>query len=377
MLADITVCGEISNFTPHKSGHFYFTLKDDGAVLRSVMFRYSAQKVTFTPQSGMKVKAKGRISVFPRDGQYQLYVTSMIPDGEGSLNIAYEQLKAKLESMGMFDEQKKKPLPKIPKTIGVITSPTGAAVRDMIDITGRRFPYAKLILYPSLVQGESAAEQLADGIKYFNAHSVDVIIIGRGGGSIEDLWAFNDEKLAYTVFASKIPVVSAVGHETDFTICDYVADKRAPTPSAAAELVTPETSELKQKFCNITKHIGVRLTAKLESERSKIEALKKSRHLSSPKAQLDDKRMLIMHHSETLTMRMKLIANEKRGAFAENASRLSALNPLDVISRGYGAVYSDGGRIIDSVKKLKCDDTVCVRLSDGEIKADVRQINEL
>ncbi len=376
-LADVTVVGEISNFTSHKTGHFYFTLKDEGAVLRSVMFKYSAQKIAFAPQSGMKVRVKGRIGVFPRDGQYQLYVTSMIPEGEGSLNIAYEQLKAKLEGMGLFDQDKKKPLPKRPKCIGVITSDTGAAIRDIIDITGRRFSYAKLVLYPSLVQGEFAAKQLIEGVKFFNEkYPVDEIIIGRGGGSIEDLWAFNNEELAYAVFASKIPVISAVGHETDFTICDYVADVRAATPSAAAELATPSTEELKKKFNNIIPFLQSRLDANIKEKRGRIQTLCASRQLSSPKVQIDDRRMNIVHLSDMLQSRAKYTLQLKKNLFSQNASRLSALSPLDVIKRGYSVVYSKSGAVVSEVKDLKEGERIDIKLSDGDVSATVDSIKQ-
>ena len=245
-LTDVYLRGEISNFKNHYStGHYYFTLKDEGGMIRAIMFRSSAVKLAFLPEDGMKVVAHGRISAFVRDGQYQIYCDSMEPDGIGALYIAYEQLKRKLEAEGLFDPSRKKPLPKIPSRVGIITSATGAAIRDMINVCGRRFPFAELVLYPSLVQGPDAPAQLIDGVRYFNEkQSVDVIIIGRGGGSIEDLWAFNNEDLAREIAASAIPVISAVGHETDFTICDFVADRRAPTPSAAAELAVPETEEL-------------------------------------------------------------------------------------------------------------------------------------
>lgn len=374
-LSNVTVSGEISNFTNHKSGHLYFTLKDDGAIIKCVMFKSYASSLGFIPQSGMKVCAHGRISVFPRDGQYQFYVNSMMPDGIGSLNVAYEMLKNKLDGMGLFDEDKKKPLPKIPMTIGIITSPTGAAIRDMINISKRRFPLAELILFPSLVQGEGAPSQLISGIKYFNENSVDVIIIGRGGGSIEDLWAFNDEQLAYAVFASKIPIVSAVGHETDFTICDYVADRRAPTPSAAAELVTPETDKLKQQYNNIITHLKSSLDFQIKNLREKICAFENSRQLSSPKNQLEDKRMLLIHLSELMQSKMKFICSQKETLFSSNASKLSALNPLNILSRGYGAVYDELGGVLTSVNAISENQTINVKLHDGDIKAKVISIS--
>lgn len=253
MLGNIWVRGEVSNLTFHTSGHLYFSVKDEKSRVSAIMFRTNAVKLKFRPENGMKVVLHGRVSVFPRDGVYQIYVTSIEPDGIGALYIAYEQLRRRLEAEGLFDERIKKALPKIPSAVGVITSPTGAAVRDIINVTARRFPFAKIILFPSLVQGDGAESNLIEGIRYFNsARSADVIIIGRGGGSIEDLWAFNSELLAREIRMSAIPVISAVGHETDYTICDFAADRRAPTPSAAAELAVPDAVELKLKArkCN-------------------------------------------------------------------------------------------------------------------------------
>ena len=253
VLSGVFVKGEISNFVNHyKTGHFYLSLKDEGGVIRAVMFRQSAMKLNFVPENGMKVICSGRVSSYVKDGQYQIYITSMEPDGVGALYIAFEQLKKKLEEEGLFDPMYKKPLPKYPKKIGIITSPTGAAIRDMIHVSGRRFPLAKLCLYPSLVQGDGAPAQLIRGIETFNTTCpVDVIILGRGGGSLEELWAFNDENLARAIFASRIPIISAVGHETDFSISDFVADLRAPTPSAAAEVALPEAGEVKRKLRNV------------------------------------------------------------------------------------------------------------------------------
>jgi len=242
----LLVRGEISNFVNHRSGHFYFTLKDENSLIRAVMFKSAAMKLNFQPENGMRVIARGKVSVFPRDGQYQLYADDMELDGIGGLYVAFEQLKNKLAAEGLFDESRKRPLPRFPSKIGIITSPTGAAIRDMINVTGRRYPMAEITIYPALVQGSDAPRSLAAGIRYFNNADKrpDVIIIGRGGGSIEDLWAFNNEQLARFIANSEIPVISAVGHETDFTICDFVADRRAPTPSAAAELAVPDSYEL-------------------------------------------------------------------------------------------------------------------------------------
>lgn len=275
-LMRVFIRGEISNFTNHKSGHFYFTVKDETSRIAAVMFRSSASKLAFIPENGMKVIVGGRVSAYVRDGQYQIYVDTLEPDGVGALYIAYEQLKAKLGAEGLFDEAKKKPLPRYPMRIGVITSPTGAAIRDIINILGRRFPIAEVVLYPSLVQGESAAPQLIEGLRYFNEKkNVNVIIIGRGGGSLEDLWAFNSEALVREVAASELPVISAVGHEIDFTLCDFAADRRAPTPSAAAELAVPERYELKRKLGNVTARLELLEGKKLELLRSTLERMKR------------------------------------------------------------------------------------------------------
>ncbi len=375
-LADVYVKGEISNFKNHYgTGHFYFTLKDDGGLIRAVMFRSSAAKLKFMPENGMRVVVHGRVSAFVRDGQYQLYADSLEPDGVGALYIAYEQLKKRLESEGLFDPSRKKPLPKIPTRVGIITSATGAAVRDMIHVAGRRFPFAKLILYPSLVQGPGAAAQLIEGVQYFNrTASADVIIIGRGGGSIEDLWAFNDEQLARTVAASRIPIISAVGHETDFTICDFVADRRAPTPSAAAEIALPETAELKRKINNIISRENAVLTQVIARRREYLKRLSDSRALRNPMNFIDDKRM----HLSTLTERLALSQTNslsiKQAQLKAIAGKMEALNPLSVLSRGYSAVYGEGGEIIKHTDQLIPGASITFRLADGEADAQIREV---
>lgn len=378
LLASIYIKGEISNFTNHyKTGHFYFTLKDQEGVIAAVMFRSAAAKLKFLPENGMKVIVHGRVSAFVRSGQYQIYIDSMEPDGVGSLYIAFEQLKRRLEAEGLFSPQRKRPLPKIPTRIGIITSPTGAAIRDMINITGRRFPLAKLTLFPSLVQGPDAPAQLIAGVKYFNAAAnVDVIIIGRGGGSIEDLWAFNDETLARTVAASAIPVISAVGHETDFTICDFAADVRAPTPSAAAELAVPDTAELKRKVNNIVAHMELSLSKSLSARRSELAVLAKSRALTSPQNFIDDKRMALLSLSGELEKVMKLELTSRRARFASLTASLEALNPMSVISRGYSAVFDNTGRLVKSVKQLSLGDRFTFRTVDGSVVGEAVEINE-
>ncbi len=375
-LNHVYVKGEISNFKNHYgTGHFYFTLKDDGGLIRAVMFRSSASKLKFMPENGMRVVLHGRVSAFVRDGQYQLYADSMEPDGVGALYIAYEQLKKRLESEGLFDPARKKPLPKIPTRVGIITSATGAAVRDMIHVAGRRFPFAKLILYPSLVQGPGAAAQLIEGVQYFNrTASVDVIILGRGGGSIEDLWAFNDETLARTVAASRIPVISAVGHETDFTICDFVADRRAPTPSAAAEIALPETAELKRKINNIISREYAVLTQIIARRREHLTRLAQSRGLTSPRNVIDDKRMNVAALTERLALSQSNALMIRRAQLKAIAGKMEALNPLSVLSRGYSAVYGEDGTIIKHTEQLNPGASVTFRLSDGEADAQIREV---
>lgn len=375
ILADVYIKGEISNFTNHRTGHFYFTLKDPDSLIRAVMFKSAATKLKFLPENGMKVIVRGRVSAFVRDGQYQIYVEQMEPDGIGSLYIAYEQLRRKLEAEGLFSPMRKKPLPKIPTRIGIITSPTGAAVRDMINVTKRRFPLAKIVLFPSLVQGPDAPAQLIAGVNHFNAaRSVDVIIIGRGGGSIEDLWAFNDEALARTVADSMIPVISAVGHETDFTICDFAADMRAPTPSAAAEIAVPDSGELKRKINNIVGHMQLALTKTLDVRRTQLSQLAKSRALTSPQNFIDDKRMVLLSMSTRLEQDMKLMLTEKRGKFASLTASLEALNPMSVIARGYSAVYDGSGKLIKSVSQIEKGDRFTFRTTDGSVVGDVVDI---
>lgn len=372
-LNDVYVKGEISNFKNHiSSGHFYFSLKDKDSQIKAVMFRSSASKMKFVPENGMMVVAHGRVASYVRDGQYQLYADSMEPDGVGALYVAFEQLKQRLAAQGVFAPEKKKPLPKIPKTIGVITSPTGAAVRDIINIATRRFPFAKIVVYPALVQGENAASSLISGIRYFNdTGSADVIIIGRGGGSIEDLWAFNDENLAKTVCASEIPVISAVGHETDFTICDFAADLRAPTPSAAAELAVPDTAELKHKINNIISRESAVLLQMLSAKRETLARYEKSRYLSSPGHMIDDRRMALVLSSERLMTSAAHVNEIKKHALSALSGKLEALSPLAVLSRGYGVVSSEEGKVIKEIDDVSVGDKITVKVRDGEIYAGV------
>ena len=371
-LASIYLKGEISNFTNHKSGHFYFTLKDETGTLKSVMFRSSAAKLTFMPENGMKVIAHGRVSVFVRDGQYVFYCDRLEPDGIGALYLAYEQLKKKLTAEGLFAPERKKRLPKIPTRVGVITSPTGAAVRDIINVTKRRFPFAKIVLYPALVQGADAAPDLIRGVRLMNDKMcADVIIIGRGGGSIEDLWAFNNEELARTICASRIPVISAVGHETDFTICDFAADLRAPTPSAAAEIAVPETSELQRKIGNITDRMLLLLGNNIKSQRKRIEELSSRRVLNSPGYIVDDRRMAVLSLAREMESAQKLLLGDKKQKFISLTAKLEALNPMSVISRGYSAVFADDGKLIKSINDIEIGDDFSFMTTDGKVSGKV------
>ena len=377
ILAHVTVRGEISNFTNHRTGHFYLTLKDEGSLIKAVMFRGYASKLKFLPENGMKVIVRGRVSAFVRDGQYQIYIEAMEPDGIGALYIAYEQLKKKLTAEGLFDRSRKKPIPKIPTRIGIITSPTGAAVRDIINILGRRFPLCRPVLYPSLVQGDGAPANIIAGIDYFNeTKSADVLIVGRGGGSIEDLWAFNDEALCRRVASSDIPIISAVGHETDFTLCDFAASVRAPTPSAAAELAVPESAELARKIGNVQTRMELLCTQKIKLSREKLARLASSRSLTSPMNLIDDKRMALGVAEEKLYSRMEKILERKKAMLGASAAKLDALNPLSVVARGYSAVFADDGKLIKSVEQTKVGQTVSFMLTDGKISAEVKTVEQ-
>ena len=376
ILRNIYIKGEISNFTNHyKTGHFYFSLKDAGGSVRAVMFRSSASKLKFKPENGMRVIVGGRVSVFPRDGQYQVYVDVMEPDGVGALYMAYEQLRAKLEKEGLFAEKRKKPLPRFPKRIGIVTSPTGAAIRDMLHITGRRFPSAEIVLYPALVQGADAAASIARGIRYFNTKkSVDLLIVGRGGGSLEDLWAFNEELLVRAVADSALPVISAVGHETDFTLCDFAADLRAPTPSAAAELAVPDTEELLSSLGHMNDRISLAMNRRLARSRDRLGLLSASRMLKDPRAFIDDKRMALAMDEQALYTRMERILAAKRAEFQYKTAKMEALNPLAVVARGYSAVFDEKGVLVKSVSQLAPGDGVSFALTDGKVHACVEKI---
>lgn len=386
ILADVYVRGEISNFkNQYATGHLYFTLKDDGGTLNSVMFSSYASKLVFSPENGMKVIAHGRISLYSPRGQYQIYVSELIPDGAGSLHLAFEQLKSKLASEGLFDQAHKKLLPRFPKLIGIVTSTTGAAVRDMLNIVGRRYPLADVIIYPSLVQGNGACAELCAGINYFNSLpdrvksqnesmnvAPDVIIIGRGGGSIEDLWEFNREELARTIYKSRIPVISAVGHETDFTICDFAADVRAPTPSAAAELVVPDKSELKKIIFSEKSRMDALVSGKLEASKNKIARLSHSAGMRNFEHLIDNKRLSLVRYNERIDTAIEGIYKNSRSRLAEAVGKLEALSPLSVMARGYAIVTPKNQSLpLKTVKNINNDDIIDVHLNDGIVSARV------
>ncbi len=365
VLNNICIKGEISNFKRHFSGHCYLTLKDDGGVLRAVMFKGVADKLGYEPENGMKVLAAGRISVYERDGAYQLYIEDLKRDGLGSLYEAYEKLKKQLESEGLFDASHKKPIPKFPKTVGVVTAKTGAAVRDIINVLNRRYPYAKVVLYPSLVQGENAAKNVCEAIEYFNEKNLaDVLIVGRGGGSIEDLWAFNEEITARAIYNSKIPVISAVGHETDFTIADFVSDLRAPTPSAAAELAVPSAAELKNRFNDYLKRLVLAQKSVIVKKRSSLERIK----LKNVDALLDDYRLRFDNLLIQAQKSMKIVFERKKKILVQLSARMEAMSPLAVLSRGYSIAVDNDKNVIKSVNDINKDDEFELILSDGSKK---------
>lgn len=371
-LNGVSVTGEISNLTIHRTGHLYFSLKDEESQIKAVMFRSSASSLRFVPENGMKVIVRCSVSVYMATGSYQLYVNTMQPDGIGSLYLAYEQLKAKLESEGLFSTGYKKELPPFPKSVGVITSPTGAAVRDIINVTGRRYPSAKIYVYPSLVQGDGAEDNLIEALEYFEkSHLADVIIIGRGGGSIEDLWAFNGEKLARKIFECRTPIISAVGHETDFTICDFVADMRAPTPSAAAEIAVPDYRDLLLRIEDLYERMsnGLKLCVKRYEDR--LENIKSSDVFKDTASIFEEKQEKI----DDARAEAERLINEKINTLfnglAVASGRANALSPLATIARGYSVAFDENKKIIRSVNDVKEGDTLTVRLNDGNVVATV------
>lgn len=376
IFSGIKVKGEISNFTAHRSGHLYFSLKDEDSVLKAVMFARDARALRISLSDGIKVVAKGRLTVYPPSGVYQLVVSSVEADGRGALYEAYEKLKAKLDAEGLFSEEYKKELPEYPKTVGVITSPTGAAVRDIINVTARRWPIAKILVYPALVQGEGAEASLIDGVKYFTkTKKADVVIIGRGGGSIEDLWAFNSERLAREIAGSDIAFISAVGHETDFTICDFVSSVRAPTPSGAAELAVPDIRRVKDLFDSYLGSISKEMNKINSFAARRLAEFSGRKVLLSPYGFIDEKRVKLDSFWDKLEDKYKLKLSACYSDYRRLCEKLDALSPLSVLARGYGAVYSEEGEVLTSAKSVEVGDRLNVRLSDGEIEAVAEKIS--
>lgn len=366
----VFLTGEISNLTNHyRSGHIYLSLKDEKSIIRAVMFAGNARNLRFQPQDGMKVICRGRIAVYEPNGQYQLYIEDMQPDGVGTLTIAFEQLKNKLAEKGFFDNAHKKPIPKFPKTIGVITSPTGAAVQDIRNILSRRYPCADIVMCPVLVQGESAPAQLTEAVRKLDEYNAcDVIIIGRGGGSIEDLWAFNSEELAYAIYDCKIPVISAVGHETDFTICDFVSDLRAPTPSAGAELAVPDKDELMSFYNSQLQYISSMTDAKLKRHCNLVTDFRRRLSLVSPQSKIDKYEQKLSVLSNKVEAFIADTINKTDNSIRTSAAKLESLNPVAVLSRGYAIAEKDG-QVVSSKNQLSVDDEFSIEFSDGKISA--------
>lgn len=377
ILSNVLVKGELSNFKAHSSGHMYMSLKDDTGVIRAVMFRSAAARLDFKPANGMKVLARGRVGVYERDGQYQLYIEHMEQDGIGDLYAAFEKLKNKLDKEGLFSPGAKKPLPKYPKTIGVITAPTGAAIRDILNILSRRFAYSDVLLYPALVQGENSAASIVEAINYFDkTGTADVLIVGRGGGSIEDLWSFNEESVARAIYNCRIPIVSAVGHEVDFTISDFVADLRAPTPSAAAELVVPSQNELREKFNNVYSRLYTCAVRIIEKKRLELKVSAESRVLKNPASAIDNSRIYLDSLSRSFENSCQRLLSEKKHTLRELASKLEALSPLDMLGRGFSVTRSGDGMVISSVENVSEGDRISVMLRDGSLGAVVKSVEE-
>lgn len=372
LLTGLAVRGEISNYKVYPSGHHYFTLKDEGSALKCVMFRTSAVRLKFKPENGMKVIATGRITVYPRDGAYQLYCTAMAMDGIGDLYAAFEQLKKKLSAQGLFDESHKQPIPKYPGIIGIVTSSAGAAIHDMLRILRKRYPLTKVRLFPVRVQGVEAPGEIAAAIHYANRYKLtDLLIVGRGGGSIEDLWAFNDEVVAHAIYNSKIPVISAVGHEPDVTIADYVADLRAATPSNAAELAVPDQDALRQNMDTMLVSMTTALHRQLKASKRHLDTLAASPALRSPETYLLQRRKTVSHLQERLLSLQQHQLDKYRQIFLANTAKLDAMSPLKVLTRGYAMVRNQDREVVRSVKQVSPGDYVYIMVNDGNIIANV------
>ena len=372
LLGGVAVRGEISNYKVYPSGHHYFTLKDESSSLKCVMFKGNAVRLRFRPDNGVKVIAMGKITVYPRDGVYQLYCTAMAMDGIGDLYAAFEQLKANLAAQGLFDPAHKKPIPKYPGTIGIVTSSAGAAIHDMLRILRKRYPLTRVRLLPVRVQGAEAPGEIVAAIRYANYHKLaDLLIVGRGGGSIEDLWAFNDERVAYAIYESEIPVISAVGHEPDVTISDFVADLRAATPSNAAELAVPDQDTLLQTLDSMSMAMAASLNRQLKGARQHLDVLSKSAALQSPTGYLDQRRKTLDLLQNRLVFAQSRIVDRKKQQFVANVSKLDAMSPLKVLTRGFALAHTEDGTLLKSVNQVEAGDRIVVDLSDGKLTASV------
>ncbi len=377
VLRSVCVQGEISNYKVYSSGHHYFTLKDSESSLSCVLYRFQAAKLRFRPENGMKIRAFGKVDVYPRDGGYKLYCSALEPEGVGDLQLAFEQLKAKLSAEGLFREDHKKPLPAYPKTIGIVTSGSGAAGHDMIRILGRRWPMTKVVVLPVRVQGVEAPPEIVGAIRYANEFRVaDLLIVGRGGGSMEDLWAFNDERVARAIYASEIPVISAVGHEPDVLISDYVADRRASTPSNAAELAVPDWREVSDGLSNLDLRARQAMQKRLAQLRERLDNLGSKRVLNDPTVYIDNRRLELDYRAEKLlTAEERLLAAKRRG-FETRGAALDAMSPLRVLSRGYAIAEDEAGKPLRSVSELRLGGALSVRLSDGAAGCRVETIRK-
>ncbi|MCR5734366.1 MAG: exodeoxyribonuclease VII large subunit [Lachnospiraceae bacterium] len=376
MLRSIYVKGEVSNVKYHSSGHIYFTMKDEGGTLACVMFSGNRKGLSFTLTEGQNIIALGQVDIYVRDGKYQLYAKQIVLDGEGDLHARFEALKQKLEDMGMFSAQYKKPIPKYVKTVGIVTAPTGAAIRDIINITKRHNPYVQLILYPAKVQGDGAAYSIAEGIRALDNSDADVIIVGRGGGSIEDLWAFNEETVARAVFDCNTPIISGVGHETDTTICDFVADLRAPTPSAAAELVVYDLHDLDERILGYGKNLKKSFMFILNEKKSRFEKLKLRIMAKSPEGRLREMRMQLASASDKLSERMNASLTDRKNRLVLYSGKLESLSPLKRLKSGYALVESDG-KVVGSDSRLLSGDEILIHMISRDINAAVIRVKQV
>lgn len=373
-LQNVCVRGELSNYKLYPSGHHYFTLKDAEGSLKCVLFKGNAWSLRFKPQNGMSVLAVGRVSVYPRDGAYQLYCTRLIPDGAGDLQLAFDQLKERLWKEGLFDQAHKQALPRFPHRIGIVTSPAGAAVHDMLRILGKRWPLSKVILLPVRVQGEEAAGEIARAIAYANREALcELLIVGRGGGSMEDLWAFNEEPVARAIYASKIPVISAVGHEPDVTISDFAADLRAATPSNAAELAVPDRAELRARLEGLQRQMAAALQRKAQSARGRLEALRSRAVLKDPLRPVQDRRQTLDRLTERLAAAEAAVLSEQRTRLTRLAAGLDAMSPLKVLARGYAVVSDESGKMITQARDTRQGQTVRITFRDDSVSAQITE----